>query len=355
MALRIGVYALAKNVAGFVDRWEESCREADVRVVTDTGSEDDTVGRLERLGVSVVRSSIVPWRWDDAHTQSLNNLPADVDVCIRLDMDETLVPGWRPIVEAYFAAGDEAPHKLTHRYQWGPGVQFSLDRVHVRDGYRWTGATHEGLVRWRGEERRRWCNDLLIVQDRGERESGRREQDLALLRTAVEEAPSDVRMRWYYARELDYADDHAAAVDAYKHFLALPGGANTERAHACRRLSILLPLEARNWLHRAFVESPQEPDAACRLCWDCRTKGDDAGAFHWGCYAIQARPEAQQHASEPQAYGPEPWVWTAEASVGIARYDDAGRIARDGLRKFPGHQRLEEIAAKFPFNEGPER
>jgi hypothetical protein len=178
---------------------------------------------------------------------------------------------------------------------------------------------------------------------------------LALLRTAVEEAPSDVRMRWYYAREIDYADDHAAAVDAYKHFLALPGGANTERAHACRRLSILLPLEARNWLHRAFVESPQEPDAACRLCWDCRTKGDDAGAFHWGCYAIQARPEAQQHASEPQAYGPEPWVWTAEASVGIARYEDAGRIARDGLRRFQGHQRLEEIAAQFPLNEGPER
>jgi hypothetical protein len=151
MALRIGVYALAKNVAGFVDRWEQSCREADFRIVTDTGSEDDTVDRLQSLGVAVVRSSIVPWRWDDAHTQSLNNLPADVDVCIRLDLDETLVPGWRPIVEAYFSAGDQSPHKLTHRYEWGPGVQFSLDRVHVREGYRWTGATHEGLVRWRGE------------------------------------------------------------------------------------------------------------------------------------------------------------------------------------------------------------
>jgi tetratricopeptide (TPR) repeat protein len=356
--MRIGVYALAKNVAGWVERWEESSRDADVRVVTDTGSDDETVAKLQALGVTVISSRILPWRWDDAHTQSLNNLPADVDVCVRLDMDETLVPGWRPIVERYFTPiGDPplSPHKLTHRYDWGHGAIFHLDRFHAREGYRWTGATHEGLVRWGGEERRVWSNDLLIVQDRGEREANRKEQDLSLLKVAVEEAPDDVRMRWYLAREYEFANDTAAATEAYKKFLSMPGGANCERAHACRQLAKLLPLEARNWLFRAFYESPNEPEAACHLCFDCKSKNDPAGAFYWGCYAIQAQPERQNHASEHQAYGPAAWIWTAQAATGVGRYDDAGKIARDGLKRFPDDEMLKALAAEYPANEGPER
>ena len=54
--MRIGVYALAKNVAGFVERWEGSCREADVRVVTDTGSSDVNQGTTAyRPGPTVAR------------------------------------------------------------------------------------------------------------------------------------------------------------------------------------------------------------------------------------------------------------------------------------------------------------
>lgn len=350
--MRIGVYALAKNNADTVDRWADSTTGADVVVVTDTGSTDETVAMLRRHGISVVESRIMPWRWDVAHTQALNNLPGDVDVCIRLDLDEVLVPGWRAIIEAAWAEGTT---RILHGYEWGPGVQFKHDRVHSRDGYRYTAATHEGLVRWTGEERTVRIPDLLIVQHRGDREPGRRESDLALLRTAVAEAPHDARMHWYLARELDYADTSAEAADVYRQYLLLPGGSNTERAHACRRLSILVPHEARHWLMRAFVQSPGEPDAACRLAYDCRSKGNHAGAFYWGSFAIQAKPESMTHASEAEAYGPIPWVWTAEAAIECHRFADAGRIARDGLRRFPDEKRLAEIAVQFTDTAGPER
>lgn len=353
--MRIGVYGLAKNSADYVARWEASCRDADVRVITDTGSTDDTVARLEAAGVQVVRSSIVPWRWDVAHTHAMNNLPPDVDLCIRLDMDEALCDGWRQIVEAA-AAADPMPTKIRHQYEWAPGINFELDRVHARDGYRYIGATHEGLVRWKGEDRTARISSVLITQLPREREESRRDSDAELLEIAIREMPHDARMRWYLSREYDYAGRRDDAVASYKVYLAMPGGSRTERAHACRQLSLLEPQEARNWLLRAFVESPQEPEAACRLGWDCRAKGDHAGAFYWLCFAIQCTPEWQSHASDAEAYGPLPWSWAAEAAFGIRRLADAGRIARDGLRRFPGNDSLAKLAQAYGYDcDGPER
>ena len=65
--MRIGVYALAKNELKHVPYWADSCADADVRVVTDTGSTDGTDAALVDEGVTVARGSVVPWRWDDAH------------------------------------------------------------------------------------------------------------------------------------------------------------------------------------------------------------------------------------------------------------------------------------------------
>lgn len=354
--MRVGIYALARDSEEWVARWEESSREADVRVVTDTGSSDATVERLAERGVEVVRSRIMPWRWDVAHTQSLCNLPADVDLCIRLDMDEALVPGWRGVLESAAAGSPQFPTKIRHWYEWAPGIRFQLDRVHARSGYRYTGATHEGLVCWSGDESITSINDLLIVQAVRQREATRRDDDLALLETAVKESPGDARMRWYYARELDYAGRAAEAVEEYKRYLSLPGGWARERAFACRQLSLLEADQARVWLLRAFTESPEEPEAACRLAWDCMSKGDHAGAFYWSCFAIQARPESQSHASEASAYGPTPWKWASESAAAIGRYADAGKIARDGLRRFPGDVPLASLAAAYSFDtDGPER
>ena len=43
---KVCVYAICKNELQFVDRWMESMSEADLIVVTDTGSDDGTVERL---------------------------------------------------------------------------------------------------------------------------------------------------------------------------------------------------------------------------------------------------------------------------------------------------------------------
>ena len=256
--MRIGIYALAKNEEKHATYWAESCKDADVRVVTDTGSTDATVQLLELEGVTVARGFVVPWRWDDAHNLSLYHLPADVDVCIRLDLDERLQPGWRAAIEKAWRDG---VNNLHYRYVWSflengkPGVVFNCDRVHARHGFRWASPTHEGLTCWAGERKVVWADGLEIHHHR---DAGKKHKsDLQLLRVAVQESPDDTRSRWYYARELDYAGQ-PEAVEQFQQYLDMPGGTATERAYACRVLYRRTGDE--KWAEQSSRECPHEPD-----------------------------------------------------------------------------------------------
>ena len=295
--MRIGVYALAKNEAKHAAAWAEATAAADVRVVTDTGSTDDTVALLEAGGVTVARSWVRPWRWDVAWTQALNNLPPDVDVACRIDLDERPQPGWREAIER---AWDGEANCLTYRYVWSwapdgsPGLVFQCDRVHAREGFVWRQATHEGLVCWTGEKRMKVAEGLEIHHHRDEGKVHK--SDLTLLRVAVAEAPADARARWYLARELDYAGRPEAAAE-FAAFLRMPGGSLTERSHAMRRLASLTGEEG--YLHAAAKECPDEPDAWERLALARHHQGRPEESLAFAERAIAAR--ASTHATAPPA------------------------------------------------------
>ena len=63
---KIAIYAIARDEEKFVKRWYESIKDADVIVVLDTGSRDETLSMLKSLGVTVKRKVINPWRFDVA-------------------------------------------------------------------------------------------------------------------------------------------------------------------------------------------------------------------------------------------------------------------------------------------------
>lgn len=339
--MKVGIYALAKNESANVAAWESSCREADVRVVTDTGSTDDTVALLEAAGVTVARGVVVPWRWDDAHNLSLHHLPADVDVAIRLDLDEVLDPGWRQALEA---AWTDATGRLRYTYHWSHDVRFLSDRIHRRRGYRWQGATHEGLVCWSGDEVQTYSADLVV---RHHRQPGKRHStDLSLLQQAVRENPLDARMHWYLARELDYAGDPGAAA-AWRHYLTLAGGSPTERAYACRCLAKLEPDRLKKHLLAAILESPSEPEAFfsfAQLAWDM---ADAVSALYYARQATACLPAAQTHASDPRAYGPDPADLGCTAAWRIGLYEEALEFASEALRRAPGDERLQRNVEKL--------
>jgi len=333
--VKVGVYALAKNESKHAFDWASSCRDADVRVVTDTGSGDGTVPMLEACGVTVARGYVCPWRWDDAHNLSLNHLPPDIDVCVRLDLDERLQPGWR---EAIYKAWTDGVNQLNYRYVWGwekdgrPGMTFAGDRVHSRHGWRWVMATHEGLTMWSGTKKTRFAPGLEIHHHRDAGKS--HSTDLTLLEVAVREAPHDSRALWYLGRQLDYANDPRAG-DTFRKYLEMPGTA-TERSYAMRMLAKITGDEL--WLHKAASQAPAEPDAwlALALANYGKKRWREVLAFADRAMQVDGPPT---HCVDPRAKAKAADL-ASIASWELGLREQALTLARQALRESPQDERL---------------
>jgi len=70
----------------------DAVSEADMVVVTDTGSNDGTIEALKARGAVVYSESIVPWRFDTARNLALSHVPEDADICVSNDLDEIFEP-----------------------------------------------------------------------------------------------------------------------------------------------------------------------------------------------------------------------------------------------------------------------
>ena len=146
---KVCVYAISKNEEIFVERWVNSMKEADEIYVLDTGSTDNTVKKLEDLGVNVTIKHIKPWRFDTARNESLKLIPNDVDICVCTDLDEVFVDGWRKKLEKIW---DKDTTRLAYNYNWlldennNPKVNFYIEKIHNRNDYIWTHPVHEVLT-----------------------------------------------------------------------------------------------------------------------------------------------------------------------------------------------------------------
>ena len=124
--MKIAVYTIALNEEQFIEKWYESANDADYLLIADTGSTDSTVEKAKELAINVVSISVKPWRFDVARNASLAYIPADIDYCIALDMDEILLPGWRQELEGMLEKGITRPR---YKYTWSwnndgsPGLQ----------------------------------------------------------------------------------------------------------------------------------------------------------------------------------------------------------------------------------------
>ena len=92
--MKIAVYTIALNEVKHVERWMNATKDADLRIVADAGSTDGTQELLRSMGAIVYDISVQPWRFDTARNTALSLVPADVDVCLSLDMDEVPSPNF---------------------------------------------------------------------------------------------------------------------------------------------------------------------------------------------------------------------------------------------------------------------
>ena len=229
--MKIAVYTICKNEAQFVNRWITSCKDADVILVTDTGSTDTTIPDLLNLKsiypqIEVNSIKISPWRFDDARNYSLLSLPQWVDVCICLDMDEILLEGWREKVEKAYQ--DNTLDRLRYNYIWSwnedgsAGITYYADKIHRRFGYRWVNPVHETLAKDTrlSAEVQAFIPDTLIEHHPDNTKS--RGYYLDLLALSTRENPLNDRNAHYYARDLMFAGKYEQAVREFTRHLNLP-------------------------------------------------------------------------------------------------------------------------------------
>ena len=78
--MKIAVYAISKNEEQFVKRFCESAKDADMVLIADTGSTDNTAQVAKECGAVVHDICISPWRFDKARDTALALIPRDYDV-----------------------------------------------------------------------------------------------------------------------------------------------------------------------------------------------------------------------------------------------------------------------------------
>lgn len=259
--MKICVYAIAKNESKFVETWMNSMKEADEIYVLDTGSTDDTVELLKKYGAHVKVKKIDPWRFDVARNESLKFVPKDADICVCTDLDEVFVKGWRKHLEK---AWKKDTTRAKYNYNWcldedgKPLVTFYGEKIHIRNGYKWTHPVHEILSCELDKE-----NIIIIpkiVLDHHPDNTKSRSNYLPLLELAVKENPQNDRNMHYLGREYMYYKRWNEAIDTLIKHLKLTTW-NDERGASMRFIArcyreLKRYDEAKMWLDKAMEETP---------------------------------------------------------------------------------------------------
>jgi len=269
--MKIAVYAMAKNEVAHVTRFVETTKEADVVIVTDTGSNDGTQDALRDHGVQVRDARIIPWRFDHGTNAALFNVPDDVDVCVKLDLDEIIHmtdgSSWREEIERVWVKGT---NQLKYWYTWNwiklgevPGVRFQTGHIHARSGFHWRHPGHSALTCM--SKIKPVTTDKLEIHHYMVRKG--RPNYINLLELGVRECRNP-RTLYYLGREYYYQGRPRDSIQTLTEYLQHPSATwASERADAMRLLGINYinlndSTNALSWLIQATSVFPD-----CRELW----------------------------------------------------------------------------------------
>ena len=304
--LKICVYAISKNEAHFVQRFCESAKEADLILIVDTGSTDGLPEEAERHGASVHHISISPWRFDTARNAALALIPRDMDVCISLDIDEVLQPGWREEIERVWIKGETT--RLRYMFDWGCGISFYYEKIHAKHGYMWHHPCHEYPIP-DGRITEVWAQTSMLLAVHKPDPTKSRGQYMDLLELSVREDPQCPRNAFYYARELSFHARWQDSIDACKNYLGLPRATwMNERCYAYRVMGRCYSelgnaAEAEKAFQMAASEAPNTREPWCELAILCYRQQRWEECFAYSMRALRITNREAVYTCDPAVWG----------------------------------------------------
>lgn len=278
MSLSICVYAICKNEAKHVKRCLDAVfselQEQDRVVVYDTGSTDNSVELFQQYDDRLFLRYNFPleqFRFDVARNIALNDIPENIDVCIKLDLDEVLSSGWRDAIEKDWNKKYNGPQRLYVDFVWNhkddgsPNKRFLHDCIiHSRKHWHWVNACHEVIQVHHTYKDSTPMTNMSNVQIHHWADNTKpRSSYLNLLAIDRQEKPYDPRVVLYYARELWFNNRLQEAQNEFEYFLTMKDTWNVERAYVYRilaRIAVSMNNKQRQkaMLFRAVSEAPEE-------------------------------------------------------------------------------------------------
>ncbi len=253
------VYTPILNEENQIERWVNSASEADVLLMTDTGSSDGSVALARSLGVTVNECRIEPFRFDDARNFCMFSIPRHVDICLQLDADEVLHPGWRKAVDSVSANHNRWSYWL-HSDDSGWAKVRRQNMVRLGKGFRWTHPIHEVMSGPASDSHL----ENLIVEHRPDR-SKSRQYVLPMLERWSAADPDDVRTMFYLGREYWYRNDWVNARKTLWAYIKHPKATwGPERSEALLIIG-LIDSDPEPWFWKAVAESPRRREPFVRL------------------------------------------------------------------------------------------
>ena len=268
--MKICVCTICKNESKHVHQWVNSCKEADYLAVTDTGSTDDTIELFRKEGVEVHRETYEKFRWDVARNDSMKYIPKDADIVIFVDLDETLEPGWRKIIEDNWIIGKhtQAKYRLAQdNPESGLHDEINTWMIENSPKWYWRYPIWEELIR--DDINEISPDQILDLRDKFvvhhfPDTSKPRSWYNPLTEERVKECPNQMS-RYYYAMWLGQnPDTQLQACDEFVKIICEPNDHSItkyERGEAARRAAVIYhhigdDVSCENCLKRGLVISP---------------------------------------------------------------------------------------------------
>ena len=304
--MRVGVYAISKNESKHVDEWLRCVSEADVVVVVDTGSEDDTVDKLYAGGAVV---SVWPgeFRFDKARNIALETAKnCNVDIWVSLDLDEMPEKGWRKKLEAAATDGSQGWRITIDNGSY----TFQNIRCHRPDGWEWRHACHEVLY------------GPGPVGDAGfkvvhKQDLGKPRNYLPLLELDVKENPEDGRAWHYLGREYMYFGRWNDATNAFDTSTACDEWAEQRGRSLVFSSRCEWHLGNARWARDYAWEAVQDfgsREAWVNLAWVLEQQGDPTASI-----AAENALKIKKHGLYPS----EPSAWSRETENWLRKLAEA--------------------------------
>ena len=356
--LKICVYAISKNEAHFVQRFCESAQDADLIMIADTGSDDGLPEEAQKYGAVVHHICITPWRFDLARNAALSLIPRDIDVCVSLDIDEILQPGWREEIERVWIKGETT--RLRYMFDWGAGINFYYEKIHARHGYFWHHPCHEYPVP-DGRIQEVWAQTDFLIAVHKPDPTKSRGQYMDLLELSVKEDPDCPRNAFYYARELSFHARWWEAIEACKSYLKLPRATwQNERCYAYRVMGrcyseVGLPHEAEQAFHSAAGEAPNTREPWCELAMLMYRQHRWEECFAYAMRALRIKDRLKVYTCDPAVWGAQAHDLAAISAWHLGLRDIAMQQGQLAVDLEPDSKRLQTNLRWYKGEPEPEK